>query len=259
MPATEFCQIEDMGWLAIITIDRRSRKNALHPPAHHELERVFDDLERRKDLRCIIVTGAGDSFCAGYDLKDNLETGVMEIAPKGFGGLTSRIDYKIPLIAAVNGIAFGGGFEMVLACDLVIASTSARFALPEAKVGWSPLGGGLQRLPRIIGLTRTLGIVLTGRIISAEEAEKMGFVCDLTAPDQLMAKAIEWAQMVADGAPLAIACNREVARASLDMKDLESALDVTNYASVAPMLASEDAIEGKRAFVERRRPFWKGV
>lgn len=256
---TEFCTVEDRGWLAIITLDRTVRKNALHPPAHHELERVFDDLETRHDLRCIILTGAGDSFCAGYDLKDNLETGVMEIASKGFGGLTGRTDYGIPVIAAVNGIAFGGGFEMVLACDLVIASSDARFALPEAKVGWSPLAGGLQRLPRIIGLTRALGIALTGRVVSAEEGERSGFVNLVVEPGQLLSTAIEWARMIADGAPLAIACNREVAKASIDMDSLAAALDVSNYASVAPLLASEDAAEGKRAFAEKRHPIWRGV
>jgi enoyl-CoA hydratase/carnithine racemase len=256
---TEFCHVEDKGWLAIISLDRVACKNALHPAAHYELEQVFDDLETRAGLRCIILTGAGDSFCAGYDLKDNLETGVMEIAAKGFGGLTSRTDYKIPIIAAVNGVAFGGGFEMALACDLVIASTAARFALPEAKVGWSPLGGGLQRLPRIIGLTRALGMVLTGRIVSAEEGERMGFINCVVTPDLLLSTAMEWAQMIADGAPLAIACNREVAKASVDMASLAAALDVSNYASVAPMLGSEDAVEGKRAFTERRCPIWRGV
>ena len=256
---TEFCKVEDNGWLVIVTLDRAARKNALHPAAHHELERVFDDLETREGLRCIILTGAGDSFCAGYDLKDNLETGVMEIAAKGFGGLTSRTDYKIPLIAAVNGVAFGGGFEMVLACDLVIASTAARFALPEAKVGWSPLAGGLQRLPRIIGLTRALGIALTGRVVAAEEGERTGFVNSVVEPDQLMKMAVEWAQMIANGAPLAITCNREVAKSSFDIGSLVTALDVSNYASVAPMLSSDDAVEGKRAFAEKRRPIWRGV
>jgi enoyl-CoA hydratase/carnithine racemase len=256
---TEFCKVEDRGWLAIVTLDRMARKNALHPAAHHELERVFDELETRKGLRCIILTGAGESFCAGYDLKDNLETGVMEIAAKGFGGLTSRTNYKIPLIAAVNGAAFGGGFEMVLACDLVIASTAARFALPEAKVGWSPLAGGLQRLPRIIGLTRALGLVLTGRVVAAAEGERIGFINCVVEPDYLLTTAIAWAQMIADGAPLAIACNRDVAKASIDMGSLAAALDVSHYASVAPMLESEDALEGKRAFAEKRRPNWHGV
>ena len=252
-----YSRVDRDGAIAIVTIARPERKNALHPAAHHELETVFDTLAAEPALRCVILTGDGDAFCAGYDLRDNLETGVMEVARSGFGGFTSRTDYPLPVIAAVNGACMGGGFEMALACDIVIASTQARFALPEAKVGWSPLAGGLQRLPRIIGEKQALAMVLTGRAVDAEEGHRLGFVAEVTAPDALMDRARQWAEDVAACAPLAIRCNREVIRCSLDMP-LAEALDVANFPTASRVLESEDAVEGKRAFAERRAPQWVG-
>jgi crotonobetainyl-CoA hydratase len=253
----QHCRVEIDEAIATVILARAERKNALHPAAHHELEAVFDAVAVEPDLRCVILTGDGDAFCAGYDLRDNLETGVLEIARTGFGGLTSRTDYPLPLIAAVNGACYGGGFEMALACDIIIASTAARFALPEAKVGWSPLGGGLQRLPRVIGEKQALGMVLTGRAIDAAEGHRLGLVNEVTAPGELLARAREWAADIRAGSPLAIRCNREVLRASIDMP-LADALDIANFPSAARVLESEDAIEGKRAFVERRPPRWRG-
>lgn len=253
----EFASVVCEDEIAIVTMNRPDRRNALHPAAHHEMETIFDNLALQPGLRCLILTGAGEAFCAGYDLRDNLETGVLEIAVKGFAGLTSRIDYPLPIIAAVNGVAIGGGFETALACDIIVASHNAHFSMPEARVGWSPLGGGLQRLPRIVGEKRALDIVLSGRHLGAEEAERIGIVSEVTAPDELMPVARRWAKTIASGAPLSIACNREVVRCSLDMP-LAQALDISNFPSAARVLESEDAVEGKRAFVEKRPPRWQG-
>ena len=256
---TEFCAVSIESDIAVIELNRPARRNALHPAAHHELDHVFDTLAETKGLRVVILTGAGEAFCAGYDLRDNLETGVMEIAPNGFGGLTSRTDYPMPLIAAVNGVALGGGFEMALACDLIIASENAKFGLPEAKVGWSPLAGGLQRLPRAIGIKRAMDLILTGRMTDAAEGKDLGFVNAVAPANDLMACAKDWAAMIMEGAPLAIRCNREVAYKSMDQPDFPAALNIENYDTVAPMLNSRDAIEGKKAFVEKRKPSWNGT
>ena len=253
-----FSTIERRGGIAIVTLNRPEAHNALHPAAHHELNGVFDSLAEDPALRAVIITGAGKSFCAGYDLLHNLQTGVIELGRSGFGGLTSRTNFPIPLIAAINGAAFGGGFEIALACDLILASETARFALPEPKVGWSALSGGVQRLPRAIGTKRAMSIILTGRVVDAAEGEKLGFVNQVCAPEKLLSEAIRWAEMIEATAPLATRCNLEVAYGSLDQPDLASALDLSNYTTVRAMLESEDAQEGKVAFIEKRPPIWKG-
>jgi crotonobetainyl-CoA hydratase len=181
----------------------------------------------------------------------------MEIAASGFGGLTGRTAYSLPIVAAVNGVCMGGGFEMALACDVIVAADNARFALPEAQVGWSPLAGGLQRLPRIIGEKRALAMVLTGRAVDASEGHRLGFVSEVTPSTSLMDTARRWAGEIAACAPLAIRCNREVLRASLDMP-LADALDITNFPIAQAVMDSEDGAEGKRAFAQKRAPVWRG-
>lgn len=244
--------------IATVTLERPDRMNALHPAAHHELAALFDRLPGMEDVRVVILTGAGDkAFCAGYDLRDSIESGVMEIAPSGFGGLTFRSDYPLPLIAAVNGVAMGGGFEMALACDIIVAAASATFALPEPKVGWAALGGGIQRLPRAVGMKRAMDIILTGRTVSADEGLRYGFVSEVASPDGLMEAARRWAAQIVACGPLAVRCSKAVAYAAVDM-DLADTFDMTRFPSVAPTFASEDAEEGRRAFLERRKPEWKG-
>ena len=244
--------------IALVTLTRPERMNALHPAAHHALCDLFDRLAQTDGVRVVIVTGEGKAFCAGYDLKDSLESGVMEISAKGFAGLTARTDYPLPLIAAVNGMALGGGFEMALACDIIIAARSARFALPEPKVGWAALAGGVQRLPRAIGIKRAMDIILTGRMVSADEGHALGFVSEVTAEDALLPAARRWAREIVACAPLAVACSKAVAYESLDQPTLADALNVDRYRQVAPLLASEDSVEGRTAFAERRKPVWKG-
>jgi len=245
--------------IATITIDRPGRLNALHPAAHHELSDQFDRAAALEQVRAVIVTGAGDrAFCTGYDLKDNLETGVMELAPTGFAGFNARTDYPLPVIAAVNGMAMGGGFELALACDFIVASRGAAFALPEPMVGWAALGGGIQRLPRAVGMKRAMDIILTGRTVDADEAFAIGLVSEVTAPEDLMAAARRWAAQIAACAPLAIRCSKEVAYRAFDMPSLAEALDMANFPMAGQVMDSEDGVEGKRAFVERRPPVWRG-
>ncbi|HEY0106242.1 MAG TPA: enoyl-CoA hydratase-related protein, partial [Rhizomicrobium sp.] len=156
----EFCKVEREGRLTIVTLNRPEVMNALHAPAHAELAQVFDDFAADPDAWVAIVTGAGErAFSAGNDLKVTAAGGgsagtVLPRHPSGFGGLASRFDLDKPLIAAVNGIAMGGGFEIALACDIILAADGAVFALPEPRVGLAALAGGLHRLPRVIGAKR---------------------------------------------------------------------------------------------------------
>jgi crotonobetainyl-CoA hydratase len=254
---TSFAKVEIDSGMATVTLNRPERLNALHPAAHRELSRIFDALPNEASVRAIILTGTGNrAFCAGYDLKDNLESGVMEIASTGFGGLTARSDYPLPLIAAVNGVAYGGGFEMALACDFIVAARSARFALPEPKVGWAALSGGVQRLPQAIGIKRAMDIILTARTVSAEEGFALGLVSEVVADQELPAAARRWARQVVACAPLAIRCSRQVAYATFG--DANQSPDVRKFPLIDTMLESADAQEGKRAFAEQRPPVWSG-
>ena len=236
------------GPIATVTMARPERMNALHPAAQDEMQAAWDKVASAEGVRVAILTGAGDrSFCAGYDLRDNLDTGVVHIPEGGFGGLTGRQPFPVPIIAAVNGVALGGGFEMALSCDIVLASDTARFGLPEPKVGWAALACGVQRLSAAIGEKRAMEMILTGRVIDAEEALRIGLVSSLHAPDDLMASARATADAVVACAPLAIAASRDVAYRGLD-------LAIDRFPSVQRMLDSADAREGKAAFAEKRAP-----
>lgn len=254
---TEFCIVEKSDHIMTVTINRPERLNALHPPANAELGEVFDDYANDPDMWVAIITGAGRAFSAGNDLRYQAEGGKGAPTPRGFGGLTSRFDMNKPVIAAVNGVSMGGGFEIALACDLIIASESARFALPEPKVGLAALAGGLNRLPRQIGSKRALGMILTGRHVEASEGEQLGFVNEVVAPDELMATARRWAEMICECAPLSIRASKDVVYQSLDFASLEDSM-AHKYDSVRAMVKSEDFVEGPRAFSEKRPPNWTG-
>ncbi|GIS75696.1 MAG: hypothetical protein CM1200mP12_14150 [Gammaproteobacteria bacterium] len=174
----EFLTTEVNGHVLEVTINRPDVMNALHPPSHKEFDEVWNEFAQDDALWVGIVTGAGDrAFSAGNDLKYQASGGDRSGMPStGFAGLTSRFDLNKPIIAAVNGVSMGGGFEIALACDLIIASDNARFALPEPKVGLAALAGGMQRLPRQIGMKNAMGMMLTGRHVGAEEAKELGIV-----------------------------------------------------------------------------------
>ncbi len=240
-----------------VTIERSERLNALHPPGNAELGEVFDDFAADPEMWVAIITGSGRGFCAGNDLRHQAEGGERVPMPRGFGGLTSRFDLTKPVIAAVNGVAMGGGFEIALACDLIIASDKAKFALPEPKVGLAALAGGLNRLPRQIGVKRALGMILTGRHVSPEEGKELGFVNEVAPHDRLMEVARNWAEMICQCAPLSIRASKDVVYRSLDCASLEDSMKA-QYDSVVAMRNSEDFIEGPKAFSEKRPPNWQG-
>jgi enoyl-CoA hydratase/carnithine racemase len=254
----DFIAVEQDGRLTIVTLNRPEVHNALHAAAHAELERAFEEFEQDEEQWVAIVTGAGDkAFCAGNDLRQQA-AGVALASPQtGFAGLTSRFTLTKPVIAAVNGAAIGGGFELALACDLIIAHERATFALPEAKVGLAALAGGLQRLPREIGLKRAMGMVLTGRRATAREGVDWGFVNEATSEDVLLV-ARRWAMRLLECSPLSLRATKQMV-----LKGLEEPLEATqtaqwNYRAVKAMLDSQDAIEGPRAFVEKRPAIWTG-
>ncbi len=256
-PMTEFCKVEKANHVMTVTINRPDRLNALHPPANRELGEVFDDYAADDDMWVAIITGEGRGFSAGNDLRYQAEGGEMFRVPSGFGGLTSRFDMTKPVIAAVNGVAMGGGFEIALACDIIIASDKAVFALPEPKVGLAALAGGLQRLPRQIGSKRALGMILTGRHVSAQEGYELGFVNKVVPHEECLEEAQRWASMTLECAPLSIRASKDVVYQSLDMQSLEESM-TRSYDSVKALRDSEDFVEGPKAFSEKRPPNWKG-
>lgn len=257
----EFCTTERDGRLLIVTINRPERMNALHWKANAELAEVFDGFAADPELWVAIITGAGDrAFSAGNDLKYQAQEagGELQAGPEtGFAGLTARYDCAKPVIAAVNGVAMGGGFEIALACDLIVASDNAVFALPEPRVGLAALAGGIHRLPRMIGMKRAMGMMLTGRRVSAEEGERFGFVNEVTTPGELMATARRWAEQVLECAPLSVRATKQAAYDGLRHGMIEDAM-AERYPAIGELFKSEDFVEGPLAFAEKRPPNWKG-
>jgi len=253
----KFSTVTRKGPITIVTLSRPEVYNALHTDAHFELNKVFDDFSADPEQWVAIVTGAGDkAFCAGNDLKWQAAGGKRGWDKGGFAGLTSRFDCDKPIIAAVNGVAMGGGFEIALACDLIIASENAMFALPEPRVGLAALAGGLQRLPRQIGLKRAMGMILTARHVSAREGHELGFVNEVVPVGAALEAAKRWAAQILECSPMAIRASKQSVYKSLDESTLQASM-TTTYPAVQANLDSQDYIEGPKAFAERRKPNWQ--
>lgn len=258
--AYEFCNIERDGRILIVTINRPDRMNALHPPANAELAQVFDDFAADPELWVAIITGAGPrAFSAGNDLRYQAEGNAVSVPPTGFAGLTARWDLDKPVIAAVNGVAMGGGFEIALACDIILASDTAVFALPEPKVGLAALAGGLHRLPRAIGLKRAMAMILTGRSVPAAEGQALGFVHQVTTPEALLDTAKALATQICALSPMSVRASKQTVMHSVDTASLQAAFDGQSaHAAVKALFKSDDVREGPLAFAQKRAPVWKG-
>ena len=255
--ALQFSTVTRKGPITIVTLSRPEVYNALHTDAHNELHEVFNDFAADPEQWVAIVTGAGDkAFCAGNDLKWQAAGGKRGWNTSGFAGLTSRFDCDKPIIAAVNGVAMGGGFEVALACDLIIAAENAVFALPEPRVGLAALAGGLHRLPRQIGMKRAMGMILTARHVKAQEGHELGFVNEVVPEGQALEGAKRWAALILECSPKAVRASKQAVYSGLTETTLESALR-TIYPAQQENTASQDYIEGPKAFAEKRKPTWQ--
>jgi enoyl-CoA hydratase/carnithine racemase len=253
---------EKKGHVAYVTLNRPERMNALDKHSHRELIEIFDDFASDGNAWLAIITGAGDrAFCAGNDLKataDASANGEDRVDTRSrFGAITRGYNCPKPLIAAVNGVAAGGGFEIALACDLVIAADTARFALPEPRVGLIAGAGGIHRLSRQIPLKHAMGMLLTGRFVSAQEGHGFGFVNEVVPAGELMAAAERWAGQILACSPLLVSLTKESAHAGLGLP-VDEAIDGDWQERIPRMLASQDYIEGPKAFSEKRKPAWTG-
>lgn len=256
---------ERVGHVARVTLNRPAVLNAMDLRMHAELAEVWDAVEADPEVRVAVLTGAGDrAFSVGQDLRERADLNAGGAAPTTFGSrglpgwprLTERFAFSKPVIARVDGYALGGGFELVLACDLAVASDRAVFGLPEATLGLVPGAGGAFRLARQIPLKSALGLLLTGRRFSAAQALHWGLLNEVVPPDELDACTDSWAQSIARSAPLAVRAIKEAVMRSVDMP-LEQAF-ATRYVWEEQRMRSEDAVEGPRAFAERREPVWRG-
>ena len=207
---------------ARITIDRPDRMNAVDTETNDKLESIWREIEENGDIRCAVLTGSGDrAFSAGADLKDDSGKSGIEYwtdsGNNGFGGIALRQSMKTPVIARVNGLALGGGMEMVLGCDVVIAAETARFGLPEAKVGRVPLEGGMVLLQRLIPRNVAVAMMMTGRLVSAEEMAKFGLVNSVVSSDQLDAETDRWIEDILTCAPLSLKAIKATVRDTAQM------------------------------------------
>jgi enoyl-CoA hydratase/carnithine racemase len=243
------------GPVAVVTINRPAARNAVNEAVASGMAATLDDLETQTDIQVIVLTGAGGTFCAGMDLKGFL-TGENPLAGgRGFGGIVERPPGK-PVIAAVEGYALAGGFEIALACDLIVASEEAMFGLPEVTRGLVAAAGGLLRLPRRVPYHLAMEIALTGERVGAARLQQAGLISQLVPAGQALDQARQLAARIAANAPLALELTKRIVVESADWPSAEAFARQNDI--LAPVFSSADAVEGATAFAEKRAPVWRG-
>jgi len=246
--------------VATVTLDRPQAMNAVDLATEAALQRIWTAIEGNNDVRVVVLTGAGDrAFCVGADLKNPSVTGLEYWAASrvgGFGGIALRETLNVPVIARVNGFALGGGMEMVLGCDIVVACDEASFGLPEALVGRMPLDGGMTLLQRQVPYRKAMAMMLTGKRIKAQEALEIGLVNEVVPRANLDAAVQRWVDDLLACAPLSQQAIKQVVRLTGTMSPAQA--QATRLPAVVAALQSEDANEGVLAFQQKRKPLWTG-
>jgi|TARA_B110000285_G_scaffold225186_1_gene283043 enoyl-CoA hydratase len=246
---------ESVDGILIITINRPQARNSINTATAEAIGLALDELDNKADLTAGIITGAGGFFCAGMDLKAFLAGEKPSIPVRGFAGIVEKPSEK-PLIAAVEGYALAGGFEIALACDVIVASREAKFGLPEVARGLVAAGGGLMRLPQRVPYHLAMEWALTGRLIEAEEAYRASLVTHLTNPGAALDKALEIATRIVANGPMAVRATKKIIVQSQDWT-LEESFHRQREIS-EPIRESDDAKEGAQAFTQKRPPVWQG-
>lgn len=257
----EHILFEKRGHVAHVTLNRPEVMNALHPPANAELARAWSQVIDDDEIWVAILTGAGDrAFSAGSDLKWRVEDADEDQLRNPIHNASHILDHcHKPIIAAVNGYAVGGGLELAMGCDVIVAAATAQFGLPEARRGLLADAGGVLRLPRRLPYHLAMGMVLTGRLFSAAEAHSMGLVNEVAAEDvPVMDVAERWAADMLECAPLALQAAKQVVAHTIDSPVAQSQTQLEDLTAVRRLRDSEDYAEGPIAFSEKRKPAWKG-
>ena len=261
----EYIKVETEGPLFILTINGPEVMNAINPAASHEMAAALDQFELDDDLWVGIITGAGrDAFCAGGDISVMAEAKTNEdyqMPSSGYGGMTNRTTCNKPLIAAINGMCFGGGFEVALACDILVAADNAMFGLPEPKIGTAAVATGMHRLAREIGLKPAMFMLMTGDSIDAERACTLGLVAEVVPQSEALQAAKKLAGRILRCAPLAVRATKQCVLGGLNHAGVTAAQEAQEqgaFPALETMMQSEDIREGLNAFLEKRRPEWKG-
>lgn len=254
----EFIRYEKLGSIAYITLNRPEVLNALHPPAVAELNGIWNDFKEDPESLVAIVTGAGErAFCVGDDMKYRVQEVAEETLrrPQAHPNYTP-IDCFKPVIAAVNGYALGGGFEVVLGCDIIIAADSARFGLPEARRGLLADAGGVVNLPRRVPYHFAMGMILTGKMFSAADMYRVGFVNEVTTAAELMPAAQRWAEEILECSPPALMAAKQVVHKTAGLPYETAVAQIESLSCVRALRDSDDFAEGSSAFVKKQAPTW---
>ncbi|HEV7525837.1 MAG TPA: crotonase/enoyl-CoA hydratase family protein [Acidimicrobiia bacterium] len=251
-------EMERRDHIALLTLNRPEARNAVSPEVSQTMSALLDEIEADTELRSVVLTGRGEVFCAGADLKVVAQGRANDIArgKGGFAGIATR-DFPKPIIAAVNGPALAGGFEIVLACDLVVAAESARFGIPEVKRGLMAAAGGLIRLPKRVPLAVALELAMTGDPIDAPRALQLGLVNRVVTADRVVDEAIALAERIGENSPIAVRNSRRLVREAAELSEADGWKRTIEL--MMPVFESGDSVEGATAFTEKRPPVWRST